>query len=372
MILACLKLGNNKIRRTPKMILYIDGRQCEAQPGQTIMEVALQNGINIPHLCYDKHLSIVGACRMCLVEVEGSNKLLASCSTPVVPDMKVTTKSPKLTETRRMIVDLLLSDHPLDCITCEANGKCELQKLAYEYGITKSSFESEKEPRFKIESDNPFIEVDPNKCILCGKCVRVDNEVQASGAINVSYRGFSAKVCTPFDQGLNGEYSTCVFCGQCVEMCPTGALTYKPGKGKGRDYEFEKVITTCPYCGVGCQLELRIKDNEIVQVGSVYEDGNPNPLGETCVKGRFGYDFINHPDRLKNPLIKKNGKFEEATWEEALEYTANKLGEIKDKYGSQSIAGLSSSKCTNEENYLMQKFMRAVIGTNSIDNCARL
>jgi formate dehydrogenase major subunit/formate dehydrogenase alpha subunit len=155
-------------------------------------------------------------------------------------------------------------------------------------------------------------------------------------------------------------------------MCPTGALTYKPGKGKGRDYEFEKVITTCPYCGVGCQLELRIKDNEIVQVGSVYEDGNPNPLGETCVKGRFGYDFINHPDRLKNPLIKKNGKFEEATWEEALEYTANKLGEIKDKYGSQSIAGLSSSKCTNEENYLMQKFMRAVIGTNSIDNCARL
>lgn len=354
------------------MDIFIDGLQCKAQQGQTIMEVALQNGIEIPHLCYDKHLSIVGACRMCLVEVEGSNKLVTSCSTPVVDEMKVTTESPKLREVRRMIIDLLLSDHPLDCLTCEANGKCELQKLAYEYDITESSFGTKREPRFKIQSENPFIEVDPDKCILCGKCVRVDNEVQACGAINISNRGYNAKVSTPFDQGLGGEYSSCVFCGQCVEICPTGALTFKPAKGKGRDYEFSKVVTTCPYCGVGCQLELRVKDNEVVQVGSVREDGIPNDMGETCVKGRFGYDYINHPDRLKNPLIKKDGVFEEVTWDEALEYTAKRLEDIKNKFGSDAFAGLSSSKCTNEENYLMQKFMRAVLGTNTVDNCARL
>ncbi len=354
------------------MFLFIDGNKCEAKAGQTIMEVALQNGIEIPHLCYDKHLSIVGACRMCLVEVEGNNKLVTSCTTPATDGMKVTTQSDKLTEARKMIIDLLISDHPLDCITCEANGKCELQRLAYEYGITKSSFESDEGSRFAIQSENPFIEIDPNKCILCSKCVRVDNEVQACGAINISYRGFDARVTTPFDQGLGGEHSICVFCGQCVEMCPTGALIYKPAKGKGRDYEFEKVVTTCPYCGVGCQLELRVKDNHIIQVGSVYDDKNPNPIGETCVKGRFGYDYVNHPDRLKNPLIKRKGKFEEVSWDEALEYTAKRLGEIKAEFGSDAIGGLSSSKCTNEENYLMQKFMRAVIGTNNVDNCARL
>lgn len=352
--------------------MLIDGHQCEVKPGHTIMEVALQNGIEIPHLCYDKHLSIVGACRMCLVELEGSNKLVTSCSTPAAPGMNVITKSPKLTEVRRAIIDLLLSDHQLDCITCESNGKCELQKLAYEYGIAESSFGNKRELRFEIQSENPFIEVNPDKCILCSKCVRVDNEIQCAGAINISYRGFNAKVTTPYDKGLGGDYSSCVFCGQCVEICPTGALTFKPAKGKGRDYEFKKVVTTCPYCGVGCQLELRVKNNEVVQVGSVYKDGIPNSMGESCVKGRFGYDYVHHPDRLKNPLIKRNGKFEEVSWEEALLYTAERLGQIKNEYGSETIAGLSSSKCTNEENYLMQKFMRAVIGTNSIDNCARL
>lgn len=354
------------------MLVYINNKQCEAQPGQTILEVAKENGIEIPTLCYDKHLSIVGACRMCLVEAEGSNKLLASCSTPVTDGMRLQTNTEQLKEIRKSIINLLLSDHPLDCMTCEANGKCQLQKYAYEYGIEESIYGSKKEPRFEIKIDNPFIKYDPDKCILCGKCVRVDNEIQCAGAINVINRGFEAKVATPFDEGLNSENSDCVFCGQCVEICPTGALTYLPSVGKGRDFEFEKVETTCPYCGVGCQIELRVKDNEIVQVGSVYREGTPNPAGETCVKGRFGCEYVNHPERLKTPLIKRNGKFEEASWDEALSYVAEKLVTIKAKYGSDAIGGLTSSKCTNEENYLMQKFMRAVIGTNNIDNCARL
>jgi NADH dehydrogenase/NADH:ubiquinone oxidoreductase subunit G len=178
------------------MFIYINNIKCEAQPGQTIIQVAMQNEIDIPHLCYDEHLSIVGACRLCLVEVDGSNKLLPACSTPVADGMRITTHTPQLREIRRTIIDLLLSDHTLDCITCEANGKCTLQKLAYEYGITETSF-GKHEPRFQIQSENPFIEVDPDKCILCSKCVRVDNEIQVSGAINISNRGFNAKVTTP-------------------------------------------------------------------------------------------------------------------------------------------------------------------------------
>lgn len=354
------------------MFAFFNGKKYAVKPGQTILEAALDHNIKIPTLCYDKHLSVVGACRICLVEVEGSNKLLPSCSTQIKEGMKIWTESSKVRKVRKMIVELLLSDHPADCMTCEANGNCTLQDLAYEYKITESRFKSTMEPRFEIQSENPFIEVDPNKCILCGKCVRVDNEVQSCGAINVINRGFSAKVATPYDEGLGGDKSICVFCGQCVEKCPTGALTYKPSKGKGRQYELNKVITTCTYCGVGCQLELRVKDNKIVQVGSVYKDDAPNSEGQTCVKGRFGYGFVNHPDRLKYPLIKRNGKFERASWDEALEHVAKNFNKIKTKYGGSAIGGFSSSRCTNEENYLMQKFMRAVIGTNNVDNCARL
>jgi len=309
---------------------------------------------------------------MCLVELENNHKLVASCVTPVTDGMRVLTGSKRVIEARKTVVDLLVSDHPLDCMTCEANGNCVLQDLAYEYGIKESTFGTKKLPRFEIKAQNEFIQLDPDKCILCGKCVRTCKEIQMCNVLDFVNRGFETKVSPPFDQDLGGQDSPCVFCGQCVEMCPTGALTYIPSKGKGRYYEFKKTITTCPYCGVGCQLELRTKDNKIIQVGSVYNENSPNPHGESCVKGRFGYDFVNHPDRLTDPLIKRNGHFEKVSWEEALDYVAEKLLNIKEKYGSDSIGGLSSAKCTNEENYVMQKFMRAVIGTNSVDHCARL
>lgn len=352
------------------MLITLNQRQYQAQPGQTILEIAQTNGIDIPTLCFHPQLSIVGACRLCVVEWD--NRLVAACTTPVRDGMKVLTESKKVLAARKTIVDLLLSDHPLDCLTCEANGNCRLQDLAYEYNLSESSFAAKLKPRFTSPAENPFIDVDLDKCILCGRCVRVDHEIQASFAIDFSHRGFLSRISTPFFEGLAGEHSTCVFCGQCVDLCPTGALTYRPAIGLGRDYQLEKVQTTCPYCGVGCQLELQIKDDQVIKVGSVAKPGTPNSLGELCVKGRFGYDYINHPDRLTSPLIKRNGQFVPVSWEEALSYVAERLTAVKSSFGSERIAGLSSAKCTNEENYLLQKFMRAVIGTNNVDHCARL
>lgn len=354
------------------MQIKLNSRWYEAEPGQTVLDVARQNGIDIPTLCHDPHLSIAGACRMCMVEMEGQGRLVAACTTPVSDGMQILTDSAKVIKARTTILDLLLADHPLDCLTCESGGKCALQNLAYRYGLKQSTYGSKTQSRFQIISDNPFIEVDQDKCILCGKCVRVDHEIQCSFAIDFIERGFESRVATPFEQGLDGETSACVFCGQCVEKCPTGALSYKPSKNQGRDYELQKVRTTCPYCGVGCQLELQVKNNKVVRVGSVYQEGSPNPAGESCVKGRFAYGFINHPDRLKTPLIKRDGQLVEATWDEALNYIAERLTEIKRNYGSNAIGGFSSAKCTNEENYLLQKFMRVVIGTNNVDHCARL
>ncbi len=354
------------------MEITIDKQKIEVEKGKTVLEAAEENGIAIPTLCHSPFLEDVGACRMCLIEDLADGKLKTSCTTEVKDGMEVLTKSKRVEDSRRTILDLLISDHPLDCMTCEADGSCTLQDLAYQYGIERSSYGTKSEPRFKVERDNEFIELDPDKCILCGKCIRVDQDIQCSDAIDFVERGFQTKVGAASDEGLGGEDSTCVFCGQCVELCPTGALSYIPSQKKGREYNFEKTVTTCPYCGVGCQLELKTKDRKVIEVGSVYREGTPNPYGEACVKGRFGYDFINHPDRLKKPLIKRNGKFEEAEWEEALSLVAEKLTEIKDEYGGRALAGLSSAKCTNEENYLMQKFMRAVIGTNSVDHCARL
>jgi len=355
------------------MNITINNKEYQAETGQTILDVAQANNIKIPTLCYDPYLSITGACRMCMVETD-NNGLVTACSTPAVDGMNIQTHSEKVEERRKEILDLLLSDHDIECMTCEADGNCTLQDLAYEYGLDESSYkkESVSDRIFDFYKDNEFIELDPNKCILCGKCIRVDQEVQCSDAIEFIERGFQTKVGTTFDEGLDSERSTCVFCGQCVEMCPTGALTYIPSKNKGRTKDFRTEVTTCPYCGVGCQLELRIKDDEIVEVGSVYRDNTQNPAGEACVKGRFGLEFVSHPDRLKKPMIKKQGEFEEVDWEEALDYVAERFTEIKDKYGPKAMAGLSSAKCTNEENFLMQKFMRAVIGTNSVDHCARL
>ena len=257
---------------------------------------------------------------------------------------------------------MLLSDHPNDCMICEKAGDCTLQELAYFYNLRENRFEGERR-QYADSDSNPFIERNMEKCILCGKCVRVCNEVQGVNAIEIAYRGFSAKVCPPFEKDLD-----CEFCGQCVSVCPTGALMGKISMGMGRQKDIEKVDSVCPYCGCGCNITLHVARNEVIRVSSRPESLNE---GWLCVKGRFGFKFNSSPDRLKNPLIKRKGHFEKVSWDEALDYVAGRFEEIKEKYGADAIAGLSSARCTNEENYLFQKFMRAAIGTNNVDHCAR-
>jgi predicted molibdopterin-dependent oxidoreductase YjgC len=281
--------------------------------------------------------------------------------------MDVQTHSPKVIETRRFVLELLLSDHPQDCMTCDSTGSCELQDLMYEYGVRETRFPGEQHA-YSIDDPNPFIQRNYNKCISCRRCVQACQEINGVEALTMLWRGFYSKPGTAKDGSL--ENSPCEFCGMCVELCPTGALFPKQALGKGRIWQLQKVQSTCPYCGVGCQLEYWFRDNQIVKATS-YWDVPPNH-GVTCVKGRFGFEFVNHPDRLTQPLIKKDGQFVPATWDEALDLVADKLVEIKKKHGGDAIAVLTSAKCTNEENYLLQKFTRAVLETNNVDHCARL
>jgi len=351
-----------------KISLTIDGKEVDASPGQTILDVARENGIYIPTLCYYPKTTKVGACRVCVVEVENARSLVASCAMPVSPGMVVKTDTERVKNAQKLVVELLWASGDHNCLTCEKNGLCELQDLVYYFGIEKPRFEIDS-PGYNIEDTNSMIQRDLNKCILCGRCVRVCNEIQVNEVLDFSMRGSYAKVGPEFDTDYID--SSCVFCGQCVDACPVGALTYKQARFQGRPWEIEKVRTTCTYCGVGCQLDLNVHDGKIIKVTNNEQYGEPNN-GSLCVKGRFGTNFINHPDRLTTPLIRKNGELQEASWEEAYDYIAEKFTSIKEENGPDSIAGFASARCTNEENYLFQKFMRAVIGTNNVDHCARL
>ena len=348
------------------MKITINGKVCEAVEGQTVLDVAKANGFSIPTLCHLQGLTPTGACRICVVEVEGMRNLVASCSSPATEGMVVKTDSERVLEARRFIVELLVSCHPLDCMTCEQTGECTLQNLAYELGVTGTKMQGQKYD-YPIDTSNPFIVRDYNKCILCLKCVRVCNEVSEIEAIKATNRGFDTKIAAAYDSLL--QDSNCVFCGQCVQVCPVGALTEKKAKGLGRAWETRKVRTTCPYCGVGCQLELNLKGEQIVKIRAV-EDAAPNK-GRLCVKGRFGYDFIYSKDRLTTPLIRENGSFREASWDEALDLVAGKFKQIIAESGPDAIAGVSCARSINEDSYQMQKLFRAAIGTNNIDHCAR-
>jgi predicted molibdopterin-dependent oxidoreductase YjgC len=342
--------------------LKIDGVETEVQEGMTVLEAARQLDIHIPALCNHPKLTPFGGCRLCIVEIKGMARPVTSCTTPVGDGMEVTTTGPYLERLRRTVLELILSDHPNDCMVCEEAGDCTLQELAYFYGIRENRFEGERR-RYRERDGNPFIERELEKCIMCGRCVKVCDEVQGVGAIDFGYRGFNSKICTPFEKDLD-----CEFCGQCVAVCPTGALTGKSWKQKGRQKDVREVDTVCPYCGTGCSITLHVRRNEVIRVSSKEDTLNE---GWLCVKGRFSFNFINNPDRLKRPLIKRNGEFQETSWDNALDYIAERLRAIKDKYGPDAIGGLSSARCTNEENFLFQKFMRAAIGTNNIDHCAR-
>lgn len=344
--------------------LRIDGKEVQVPAGTTILSAAASVGIEIPHLCFHPELSPAGVCRLCLVEANG--RLLTSCYHQVEEGMEVRTDTERLRQLRKLNLELILSDHPQDCLTCERNGSCALQRYAYEFGIAENRFSGPDHDRRKlpVRKDNPFIRYEPEKCILCGRCVRVCEEVQGRGVLDYAFRGFLTQVTTAFSDPLTK--TNCEFCGQCVAVCPTGALTEKERRFKGREWELETVETVCPYCGCGCRIWIHKKGNRLVKVGGGYRGFR------LCVKGRFGLSFIHREDRLKHPLIREGDGFRKASWEEALEVVAEKLSEIRERYGPSAIAGLASAKCTNEENYLFQKLMRAALGTDNVDHCARL
>jgi predicted molibdopterin-dependent oxidoreductase YjgC len=356
--------------------LKIDGKKVTVRKLSTVLDAARKLDIPIPTLCNHPDLSPFGGCRLCLVEIRGSRKPVAACTTFAKDGMEVLTSTPEIEKMRRTNLELLLSDHPNDCMVCERAGDCKLQELAYFYGIRENRFEGERRV-YARKDGNPFVERDMEKCILCGQCVRICDEIQGVGAIDFAYRGLKTKITPPYEKDLN-----CEFCGQCVAVCPTGALSGKMWTQRGRQ-NFREVDTVCPYCGCGCNLTLHISRNRIVRISSRSDSINE---GWLCPKGRFGYEFVHSPDRLSKPLIRiapkdkelkegrsgaRDSRFKEVSWDEALDHIAKRLGEIRDKYGPDSIGGLSSARCTTEENYLFQKFMRAVIGTNNVDHCAR-
>jgi formate dehydrogenase alpha subunit len=328
--------------------------------------VCKENGIYIPTLCYHPELKPDGLCRLCLVEVEGKG-LVTSCTEKVLTQIKVFTNTKKVIEARKTILQLIISDHPLDYMTCEKSGECLLEKYAYEYGIKKVEYEGERSKR-KQKDGSPFIIRDYEKCILCGRCVKVCNEIVGANAIDFGFRGFKTEIISGFDEPL--KKTECVFCGNCVEVCPVGALREVSAEGKGRSWEYKKIKTICPYCGVGCGITVYVKDNQIIKIKG--DEESCVNKGFLCIKGKFAFEYVNSPDRLKKPLRRKNNDFEEISWEEALETIYENLVRIIKKYSSTSVAGLASAKCTNEENYVFQKFFRVVVKTNNVDHCARL
>ena len=351
--------------------ITINGIKVAASSGQTILEIAQDNGIEIPNLCHDPRLVPSGSCRLCLVEVQGQRAPVTACTFTAAPDMVVETDTELLRGLRKTVLELLFYEHRGSCTTCDDNGECRLQRYGYEYQIDDSAFQlPERLAEDNYTTGNEAIVYDPNKCIRCGRCIRICEEVQMDSALTFKERAGDAEVTTAFDMPLNE--STCELCGQCISTCPTGALYERSAKGKCQCKDLERTRTTCVYCGVGCQIDLNVnpKTNQIVR--STSPTGVVPNNGNLCVKGRFGNEFVGSDKRLTTPLIKRNGEFVEAGWDEAIDYIVQRLSDIKTKHGSDSIAGLSSAKCTNEENYVFQKFIRAGIGTNNVDHCARL
>ncbi len=347
--------------------LTVDGRAIEARSGQTVLEACRDAGIRVPTLCDDPRLEPYGGCRLCIVEIEGMRGFPTSCTTRVAEGMAVTTQSETLRGLRRTLVELLLSDHKVECLTCESNGQCALQDLAYEFEVDTPRFVGDRHETPDTD-DNPLISRDLAKCISCGRCVRICAEVQGCSVYGNVYRGFDALPQTPF--GASMKDAGCEFCGQCVSTCPVGAITDKLVRFKGRPWELTHVETTCGYCGVGCTIDFHVHQGRVVGASAPLERGVNR--GNLCAKGRYGWGFNRDPRRLTTPLIRRGGVLEPAEWDEAFDLIATRLEETVAEHGPDAVAGLASAKCTNEENYLFQKFLRTVIGTHNIDHCARL
>jgi formate dehydrogenase major subunit len=350
--------------------LEIDGVEVTVPDGTSVMAAAVDAGVRVPKLCATDSLEAFGSCRLCLVEIEGRKGYPASCTTAVAPGMKVRTQTPKLADLRRGVMELYISDHPLDCLTCSANGNCELQDMAGVVGLREVRYGYEGANHLKAEKDesNPYFSFDPSKCIVCSRCVRACEEVQGTFALTIDGRGFASMVAASENQPF--MESECVSCGACVQACPTATLMEKSIYEKGQPDH--SIITTCAYCGVGCSFKAEMKGTEVVRMVP-NKDGKAN-RGHSCVKGRFAFGYATHPDRIKKPMIRSKitDPWREVSWDEAIGNAAAEFKRIQAKYGRDSIGGITSSRCTNEETYLVQKLVRAAFGNNNVDTCARV
>jgi formate dehydrogenase major subunit len=360
---------------TPKKLskklvsLTIDGLNITVPEGTSLMRAASEAGVSVPKLCATDSLDPFGSCRLCLVEIEGRRGYPASCTTPVAEGIKVSTQTTKLAELRKGVMELYISDHPLDCLTCATNGDCELQDMAGAVGLRDVRYGYEGENHLESEKDtsNPYFTFDPSKCIVCSRCVRACEETQGTFALTIDGRGFESKVSAGNKDFMNSE---CVSCGACVQACPTATLVENSIIDHGQPER--SVTTTCAYCGVGCSFNAEMQGEKVVRM-TPNKDGGANH-GHSCVKGRFAWGYTTHKDRITTPMIRKSIKdpWEKVSWEKAIGYAASEIKRIQKKYGSDSVGAISSSRCTNEETYLMQKIVRAVYGNNNIDTCARV
>jgi formate dehydrogenase major subunit len=351
--------------------LTIDGRSVTVPRGTSVMRAAAESGGQIPSLCATDSVKAFGSCRMCLVEIDGRKGTPASCTTPAEPGMVVHTQSERIARLRKGVMELYISDHPLDCLTCSANNDCELQDTAAEVGLrdVRYGYSGENHLGLAPDTSNPYFDFDPSKCIACSRCVRACDEVQGTLALTIDGRGFASKVSAG-QAGDDFLSSECVSCGACVQACPTATLQEKAVKEIGKPER--AVITTCAYCGVGCTFRAEMKGEQLVRMVP-WKDGKAN-RGHSCVKGRFAWGYAHHQDRILEPMIRASVEdpWRVVSWDEAFAYTAQKLGEIKAQHGARALGGITSSRCTNEETFLVQKLVRQGFGSNNVDTCARV
>jgi formate dehydrogenase major subunit len=362
--------GTPPSHATQTVTLEIDGMVIEVPAGTSVMRAAAEAGVSVPKLCATDTLEAFGSCRLCLVEIEGRAGTPASCTTPVAEGMKVRTQTGKLKTLRRGVMELYISDHPLDCLTCSANGDCELQDMAGAVGLreVRYGYDGANHLDAKKDESNPYFTFDPAKCIVCSRCVRACDEVQGTLALTISGRGFESKVSASIDEKFID--SECVSCGACVKACPTATLIEKTVIEIGQPER--SVLTTCAYCGVGCSFKAQVRGNEVVRMVP-HDDGKAN-RGHSCVKGRFAWGYATHPDRVLTPLVREriSDPWREATWDEAIGRIAFDFRRLQKQYGKNSVGAVTSSRCTNEETFLVQKMVRAVFGNNNVDTCARV
>ena len=363
-------LGTPQRPGTASVTLTIDDREVSVPAGTSVLRAAAEAGIQIPKLCATEQLEPFGSCRLCLVEIQGARGLPASCTTPVAPGMQVITQSERLAQVRRGVMELYISDHPLDCLTCPANGHCELQDMAGAVGLREVRYGYSGANHLDAPKDesNPYFTFDASKCIVCSRCVRACDEQQGTLALTIQGRGFDSKVAA--SQNVSFMDSECVSCGACVQACPTATLSEKSLIQIGQAEH--SVTTTCAYCGVGCSFRAEMRGEQLVRMVP-NKDGHANH-GHSCVKGRFALGYATHPDRIVKPMIRQKitDPWREVSWQEAIAHAASELKRIQQKYGKYSIGGITSSRCTNEETYLVQKLVRAGFGNNNVDTCARV